>query len=120
MGCVDGCALRLCHYRERRLLVLQGDIVCKSTEKGGYSVPERFSSNVVTGKRYETLLDLAKQKNVAPSALVVAWLVNLRRMPDCPCVIPLFSSSKTTHFLENLAGCEISLSDEEMKILTEA
>ena len=39
MGCVDGCALRLCHYRERRLLVLQGDIVCKSTEKGGYSVP---------------------------------------------------------------------------------
>ena len=88
--------------------------------KGGYSVPERFPSNVVTGKRYETLLDLAKQKNVSPSALVVAWLVNLRRMPDCPCVIPLFSSSKTTHFLENLAGCEISLSDEEMKILTEA
>lgn len=88
--------------------------------KGGYSEPERFSPDVVTGKRYETLVDLAKQKNVSPSALVVAWLVNLRRMPDCPCVIPLFSSSKIKHFLENLAGCEISLSDREMKLLTDA
>ena len=88
--------------------------------KGGYSAPERFSSEVVTGKRYETLADLARQKGVSPSVLVIAWLVNLYRMPDCPRGLPLFSSSKMPHFLENLSGCEINLSDEEMETLTKA
>lgn len=86
--------------------------------RGGYSMPERFAPNVITGKRYETLLALASEKKASPSALVIAWLVNLHRMPDYPRVVPLFSSSGTAHFLENLGGCDITLSDEEMKQLT--
>ncbi len=88
--------------------------------KGGYSSPERMPENMITGKRMETLSDMAHEKGVDPSALVVAWLINLYRMPDCPRVVPLFSSSRVGHFVENLSGCELNLTDEEMKILTNA
>lgn len=75
---------------------------------------------MITGKRMQTLTDMAREKGVDPSALVVAWLVNLYRMPDCIRVIPLFSSSSVGHFVENLSGCDVNLTDEEMKILTNA
>ena len=88
--------------------------------KGGYSVPSRMPENMIAGNRLQVLSDMAAEKSVDMSALVVAWLVNLYRMPECTRVIPLFSSSNAGHFVENLAGCEINLSDEEMNILTNA
>lgn len=86
--------------------------------KGGYSDPSRFPDGVILGKRLETLNDMAEKKGVSPTALVVSWLTNIYRMPDCTRVIPLFSSSSPEHFLESLKGCEIELSDEELKTLT--
>lgn len=88
--------------------------------KGGYSVPSRMPENMIAGNRLQVLSDMAAEKGTDMSALVVAWLVNLYRMPEYTRVIPLFSSSNAGHFVENLAGCEINLSDEEMNILTNA
>ena len=80
----------------------------------------RFPEDYVLGKRYDVLIKTAQDKGVSPVALVVAWLTNLYRMKDYPTVIPLFSSSGVKHFVESLSGCEMALSDEEMKTLTEA
>ena len=88
--------------------------------KGGYSVPSRMPANMICGERLCVLQNMAREKGVDASALVVAWLVNLYRMPGYTRVIPLFSSSSVGHFLQNLDGCELVLSDEEMKILTNA
>ena len=87
---------------------------------GGYVNKARFPEDYVLGKRYEVLIKTAQDKGVSPVALVVAWLTNLYRMKDYPTVIPLFSSSGVKHFVESLSGCEMALSDEEMKTLTEA
>lgn len=88
--------------------------------KGGYSVPSRMPANMICGERLCALQNMAREKGVDASSLVVAWLVNLYRMPGYTRVIPLFSSSSVGHFLQNLDGCELVLSDEEMKILTNA
>lgn len=88
--------------------------------KGGYSVPSRMPANMICGERLCCLQNMAREKGVDASALVIAWLVNLYRMPGYTRVIPLFSSSSVGHFLQNLDGCELTLSDEEMKILTNA
>ena len=88
--------------------------------KGGYSVPSRMPANMICGERLSCLQNMAREKGVDASALVIAWLVNLYRMPGYTRVIPLFSSSSVGHFLQNLDGCELTLSDEEMKILTNA
>ena len=88
--------------------------------KGGYSVPSRMPANMICGERLSCLQNMAREKGVDASALVIAWLVNLYRMPGYTRVIPLFSSSSVGHFLQNLDGCELVLSDEEMKILTNA
>ena len=63
---------------------------------------------------------MAADKGVSANALVVAWMVNLYRVKDYPTVIPLFASSSARHFTENLSGCEIELTDEEMETLTKA
>ena len=88
--------------------------------KGGYSVPSRMPANMICGERLSCLQNMAREKGVDASALVIAWLVNLYRMTGYTRVIPLFSSSSVGHFLQNLDGCELILSDEEMKILTNA
>ena len=88
--------------------------------KGGYSVPSRMPANMICGERLSCLQNMAREKGIDASALVIAWLVNLYRMPGYTRVIPLFSSSSVGHFLQNLDGCELVLSDEEMKILTNA
>ena len=63
---------------------------------------------------------MAKEKDVSTSALAVAWMVNLYRCDGFPSVIPLFSSSRAEHFVSNLAGADLYLTDEEMKYLNEA
>ena len=63
---------------------------------------------------------LWEEKGVSGSALAVAWMCNVHRMKGFPRVIPLFSSSKLSHFVDNCSGADIVLTDEEMAILTNA
>jgi diketogulonate reductase-like aldo/keto reductase len=47
-------------------------------------------------------------------------MVNLYRCDGFPRVIPLFASSRVSHFMDNLKGTTLTLSDEEMAILNRA
>lgn len=87
--------------------------------KGGYENPERIPEDYIVDERLDTIRKMAQEKGVTTSAMVVAWMVNLWRCEDFPRVIPLFASSKKEHFLDNLKGTEIILSDEEMRILNQ-
>ncbi len=88
--------------------------------KGGYENPARLPDENIAGARLQALQEMAKAKGVSPSSLVIAWLCNLHRFPDFPVVIPLFSSSKLEHFLDNLQGVDLPLTDEEMLALIQA
>ena len=88
--------------------------------KGGYEVAERLPAECIVGTRLETIQEMAKEKGVCTSALVVAWLCNLHRCAGFPRVIPLFASSKVEHYLANLKGVELTLTDEEMDRLNRA
>ena len=88
--------------------------------KGEYEVPERMPAEQITGKRLEVIKSLASEKGVNTGALVVAYLCNLHRLEGLPQVIPLFGSSSVRHFLDNLRGTDIFLTDEELAILHNA
>lgn len=88
--------------------------------KGGYENSERIPAEYTVGARLETIRNMAKEKGVSTSALVVAWMVNLYRCEGFPRVIPLFASSQKEHFLENLEGVDLTLTDEEMDLLNRA
>lgn len=88
--------------------------------KGGYENAERLPDELVAGERLAVLQNMAKEKNVTPSALAVAWMVNLHRCPGFPQVIPLFGSSRVDHFVSNLLGADLSLSDAELQLLNNA
>ena len=70
--------------------------------------------------RLEVLKNMAEDKGVTASALAVAWMVNLHRCEGFPRVIPLFGSGNVQHFVSNLKGTEIPLTDEELEILNKA
>ena len=82
--------------------------------KGGYEKLERLPEDYIQGERLERIQKMAQEKGVNTSALVVAWMVNLWRCEGFPCVIPLFASSRKEHFMDNLRGAEMVLTDEEM------
>lgn len=88
--------------------------------KGGYEKDERMPADYEKGARLDTIRAMAKEKGVCTSAMVVAWLTNLWRVEGMPRVIPLFASSSTEHFLDNLKGATLALSDEELELLTRA
>ena len=88
--------------------------------KGGYENAERLPDELVAGERLAVLQNMAKEKNVTSSALAVAWMVNLHRCPGFPQVIPLFGSSRVDHFVSNLFGADLSLSDAELQLLNNA
>ncbi len=88
--------------------------------RGAYEDASRIPDNYIGGARYDTLVNMAKEKGVSGSALAVAWMCNAHRMKGFPRVIPLFSSSKLSHFTDNCSGADIVLTDEEMAILTNA
>ena len=82
--------------------------------KGAYENPDRLPADYEGGERLAFIREMAAQKGVNPSALVVAWLTNLHRCKGFPRVIPLFSAT-LAHLLDNLQGLELSLSDEELE-----
>ena len=84
--------------------------------KGGYEVPERLPEDNVGGARMELIRRMAKEKGVNPSAIAIAWMVNLYRCPGYPRVIPLFSATPA-QMLDNLRGVELTLSDEELELM---
>ena len=86
--------------------------------KGAYENPDLLGGEYEAGKRLDLIRCMANEKGVNPSALVVAWLTNLYRVQGFPRVIPLFSATPE-HLKDNLRGTEISLSDEELKIMNE-
>ena len=88
--------------------------------KGGYEDPSRIPVEYMQGERLETLRHMAREKGVSNSALAIAWMVNLYRCDGFPRVIPLFASSRVSHFMDNLKGTTLTLSDEEMAILNRA
>ena len=88
--------------------------------KGGYENNERLPHNYIGGQRLDFIRSMAKEKGVSTSALVIAWMSNLYRVNGFPYVIPLFSSSKAEHFIDNCKGLEITLSTEELTALNNA
>ena len=109
--------------RERLRFLAKKDIplvAYSCLAKGGYELPERMPAENIMGERFEFLKKMAADKGTSATALVVAWLTNLCRVEGMPTVIPLFASSKVGHFLENLDGADISLSDDELKALCNA
>ncbi len=88
--------------------------------KGGYENEERIPADCVKGDRLAFIHEMAKEKGVNTSALAVAWMVNLHRCEGFPRVLPLFASSKASHFMDNLRGVDLVLTDEEMDLLSRA
>ncbi len=82
--------------------------------KGAYENPELLPAEYEGGERLTFLRQMAEEKGVNPSALVVAWLTNLHRCQGFPRVIPLFSATPE-QLKENLRGLELLLSDEELE-----
>ncbi len=82
--------------------------------KGAYEDPTRLSPDYEGGARLEFIRNMAAEKGVNPSALVIAWLTGLHRLEGFPRVIPLFSA-RVEHLRQNLLGLELSLTDEELK-----
>ncbi|MBE6702357.1 MAG: aldo/keto reductase [Ruminococcaceae bacterium] len=109
--------------RERLRYLVDKDIplvAYSCLAKGGYEIDERIPADYIVGDRLVTVRAMAKEKGVNTSALVVAWMVNLHRCEGFPRVIPLFASSRVEHFLDNLKGVELTLSDEDMRRLNRA
>lgn len=88
--------------------------------KGGYEIEERMPNDLIQGKRLQALKEMAAEKKVSPSALAVAWMCNLHKAGEFPRVIPLFGSSKVSHFLDNMNGAKLDLTMQEMLYLTQA
>ena len=88
--------------------------------KGGYEVDARIPAEYTVDGRLAMIREMAKEKGVNTSALVVAWMVNLYRCAGFPRVIPLFASSRVEHFTDNLRGADMVLTDEELERLNRA
>ena len=81
--------------------------------KGAYEDPSRLPEEYDGGARLELIRNMAAEKGVNPSALVIAWLTNLHRLEGYPRVIPLFSATPE-QLKQNVRGLELKLSDEEL------
>lgn len=86
--------------------------------KGAYEYPKLLPDEYEGGKRLEYIREMAKEKGVNTSALVVAWLTNLHRLEEYPTVIPLFSAT-VSQFKDNARGLDITLTDYELKTMTD-
>ena len=112
------------HTTRERLRYLEAKdiplVAYSSLAKGGYENSDRLPADYIQGERLAFIRQMAAEKQVTVSALVVAWMSNLYRCDGFPRVIPLFGSSSVGHFMENLRGLELTLSDDEMDALNRA
>jgi aryl-alcohol dehydrogenase-like predicted oxidoreductase len=86
--------------------------------KGAYEDPSRLPDEYDGGARLEFIRNMAKEKGVNPSALVIAWLTNLDRCEGYPKVIPLFSATPE-QMIQNLRGLDTTLTDEELALMNQ-
>jgi aryl-alcohol dehydrogenase-like predicted oxidoreductase len=84
--------------------------------KGAYEDPSRLPTENEGGARLEFIRNMAKERGVNPSALVIAWLTNLHRCEGFPQVIPLFSATPE-QLKQNLRGLELVLTDEDLALM---
>lgn len=87
---------------------------------GGYEDNARLPREYVQGERLERLNDMAREKGVSPSSLVLAWMMNSWRFRDRPQIIPLFGPSKLSHLQQNMSAADIPLTIEELDQLNRA
>ena len=103
---------RLRYLCDKNMPLISYSCLCK----GAYEDPVRLPNEYEGGKRLDFIRKMASEKGVNPSALVVAWLLNLHRCEGYPTVIPLFSATGD-HLADNLRGTELTLTDEELKMM---
>ncbi|KAK7463588.1 hypothetical protein VKT23_006934 [Stygiomarasmius scandens] len=73
---------------------------------------EHFRNNMAL---VDDIRAIAEKKGITPAQICIAWVASLG-----PTVIPLPGSSKASRTLENLAGGDVDLTDDELKALNEA
>ncbi|ROS77702.1 aryl-alcohol dehydrogenase-like predicted oxidoreductase [Curtobacterium sp. PhB130] len=84
-----------------------------STDQGIAFIPWfPLATGGLTGED-SPLTDLAKQHDATPAQLALAWL--LKRSPV---VLPIPGTSSVAHLEDNLAGANVTLSDEEFEELS--
>lgn len=88
--------------------------------QGTYDNPDRLPNGWIGGPRLDFIRQMAQKKGISASALVVAWMANLGRLSGYPDVLPLFSSSRAEHLIDNCNSCDIILTDDEMTALNKA
>lgn len=84
--------------------------------KGAYEDPTRLGEEYQGGARLDFIRNMAAEKGVNPSALVIAWLTNLHRCEGYPTVIPLFSATPE-QMKQNLRGLDLVLTDKELETM---
>ncbi|MBR2354237.1 MAG: aldo/keto reductase [Clostridia bacterium] len=82
--------------------------------KGAYEDPSRLPAEYEGGERLQFIRERAAEKGVNPSALVIAWLINLYRLGNFPRIIPLFSATPE-QLRQNLNGLELTLTEDELR-----
>jgi len=98
-------------------------------EKRKWIIPElsratymkSFVKRYLTDKNLEFMLkyiEFAKEKDISPAQLALAWVVNMERVWKVP-IIPIISVSKLKHLEEAVEAIEITLKDDDLKYLNE-
>jgi len=87
---------------------------------GGYADESRFPQGYVKGERLQVIQNMAREKGVPTNSLMLAWLMNSWRFSNRPQIIPLFSTTKVSRLMENMAATEVFMTTEECAILNEA
>lgn len=100
---------RLRYLKEKNIPLVAYSCLCK----GAYENPARLPDAYEAGERLEFIRNMAAERGVNPSALVIAWLLNLYKLENYPRVIPLFSAT-TSHLSDNLRGLDIELTTDEL------
>lgn len=107
---------RLSYLAENRM-----PLVAYSCLAGGaYDNPDRCPPKYIKGEKLELIRSEAEKLGLAPSELVLAWLMASDTIPGRPTIIPLFSSGKLSHLESNIKMSDYRLCDDVMKKLTEA
>lgn len=75
--------------------------------------PQRYGASLASSTGL--VADFAKQSNVTPIQLAIAWLLHHRKN-----IVLIPGSTRLSHMRDNLAAMSISLSEEEMQKLSRA
>ena len=87
--------------------------------KGAYEDSSRLQPDLIEGERMALVRRMAAERGVTPSAIVIAWLMNVHRTEGFPRIIPLFSA-RPAHFIENMRALELTLTDAELAAMNRA